>query len=1015
MNKIIACVLFFVCALSSIAQTKTITGIVLDKNGPLPGASIVSEKNVTGVTTGMDGEFTIQVAVDDIIIVSYLGYLSQEIDVKGKSNFKILLVEDVNQLDELVLIGYGSVRKKDVTGSITSIASDKMMQTVISSVDQGIQGKAAGVVVNFGSGQPGSKSTIRIRGISSITGTLEPLYVIDGVPVISPSNIGAVTGPDSNPLESLNPSDVESIEVLKDASATAIYGTRGANGVILVTTKRGKEGKATVTFDYSSSMQLLRNKIEMLNGQQLAELANEAADNAGVDRRGIYASPINLGVGTDWQDEIFRVAPMHNFQIAVRGGSEKTKYSISANYFTQDGIIISSKFDKANLRINLDQRISEKVKFGTSINLNRNVLEGVITDSESGMSSSVTSWALEFNPGLSVYDDNGNYTYSNNTSNPPVGNPVEDANRTEQLKTSTRILGNIFVEWNIMEGLTFRSSIAADAYFNKEQSFIPNNVYRGQEKGVAAIANSEGFTWLLENTLNFNRKFGEHSFNAVIGQSMQAFRNEFLFAATSDFDDNRLGYNAIQVGAEKTLLMNGVSKRQLLSYLGRINYGFQNKYLLTISARVDGSSVFGDGNKYGIFPSLAAAWRLDQENFMESLEAISEMKLRVGVGRVGNEGIPPYSSLGLLETTEAYFGENEIAKGSGHQTSENSGLKWETTDQINIGLDLAFLDNSISFTTDIYFKLTSDLLLRAPVPYTSGYKDAYVNIGNLENKGIEFSVNSVNIDKKFKWSTNFNLAFNRNKITKLSREEGIPAEPMLGVNDWTIVEENQPIGNFYGYVTDGIMQLGESANSIPHFVDYTPKEGDRIYKDLDGNGVINEEDTALLGNANPDFSFGFGNSFEYKNWSLNVFIQGVYGNEVANFNKFNLESFDGLKNNSTAALERWTPANPTNLYPRANADPRRSNTFADIHVEDGSYAKVRDITLSYSFASKILDKTALNSVKIFVSGKNLFTFTNYSGYDPEVNRFGQDPLRFGVDYGSYPTTKIFTIGANLTF
>ncbi len=1015
MKNVFIFILFCAITSVSIAQNKSITGVVSDKNGTLPGASIVSLKAKTGATSGMDGEFTLKVASNDILQVTYLGYLTQEIAVGNQSHFEITLIEDVNQLDELVVIGYGSIRKKDVTGSISSIDSEKMMETVVSSVDQGIQGKAAGVVVSFGSGQPGSKSSIRIRGISSITGTLEPLYVIDGVPVISPSNIGAVTGPDTNPLESLNPSDVESIEVLKDASATAIYGTRGANGVILITTKRGTMGKATVSLDYSGSLQFLRNKIDMLNAQQLAELGNEAADNAGVDRRSIYASPINLGVGTDWQDEIFRIAPMHNFQIAVRGGNENTKYSVSGNYFTQDGIIISSKFNKANFRINLDQRISDKVKFGTSINLNRNVIEGVITDSESGISSSITSWALEFNPGLPVYDENGKYTYSNNTSNPPVGNPVEDAHRTEQLKSSTRILGNIFLEWNIIEGLSFRSSIAADSYFNEEKSFVPNDVYRGQEKGQAAIANSNGFTWLFENTLNFNRKFGEHSLNAVIGHSMQAFENEFLFVATSDFDDNRLGYNAIQVGSEKTLLFNGVSKRQLLSFLGRVNYGFQNKYLLTVSARVDGSSVFGDGNKYGVFPSLAAAWRLDQENFMESVESVSEMKLRVGIGRVGNEGIPPYSSLGLLETTEAYFGENEIAKGSGHQTSANSGLKWETTDQLNIGLDFGFLDNSISFTTDIYFKLTSDLLLRAPVPYTSGYKDAYVNIGNLENKGIEFSINSVNIDKEFKWSTNFNIAFNRNKITKLAREEGIPAEPMLGVNDWTIVEEGQPIGNFYGYVTDGIMQLGENANSIPHFVDYTPKEGDRKYKDLDGNGVINEDDTTLLGNANPDFSFGFGNSFEYKNWSLSVFIQGVYGNEVANFNKFNLESFDGLRNNSTAALERWTPSNPTNLYPRANADPRRSNTFADIHVEDGSYAKVRDITLSYSIASKTLSKTALSNVKIFASGKNLFTFTNYSGYDPEVNRFGQDPLRFGVDYGSYPTTKIFTIGANLTF
>ncbi len=1002
---------------SLFAQKQNISGTVSDINGLLPGANIISLNGGNGTVTNLDGKFELIVELNDILKISFLGYQTQEIPINGQINLDITLIEDSNLLDELVLIGYGSVKKSDLTGSISSIKSEDLMSTVVSSIDQGIQGKAAGVVVTFGSGQPGSKSNIRIRGTSSIYGDLEPLYVIDGVPISSTiSNIGAVAGPAMNPLESINPNDVKSIEILKDASATAIYGTRGANGVILITTKKGKLGKPVINLDYSYSIQEVNNETSMLNAAQLAELGNEAADNAGVDRREIYASPINLGVGTNWQNEIFRMAPMNNLQLSIRGGSENTKYSISGSYLNQEGIIIGSDFEKGTFRVNIDQQVSENLKIGTNININRNVLNGVITNTESAIPSSITSWALEFNPGLPVFDDEGNYTYKNNTSNPPVGNPVEDALRTDQLSKSTRITGNLYLEWDIVENLKVKSFIAGDAYFNKEQSFIPNDVFRGQEKGQAAIANSEGINWLFENTLNYNKLFGEHKIDIVLGYSMEASKNEFLFAATSGFDDNRLGYNAIQVGAEKTLLFNGTSERQLQSFLGRLNYSFKNKYLLTISTRVDGSSVFGTGNKYGVFPSLAAAWKIYNEPFLSDSDVISNMKLRLGIGRVGNQGVRPYGSMGLLSVTEAYFGENEIAKGFGPGTLANSDLKWETTDQLDFGLDMGFLNNRITFTTDIYFKKTKDLLLEPLVPYTTGYRFGLANVGNMENKGIEFTISSRNIEAtNFKWSTDFNIAFNKNKITNIERDEGIPAPPMLGVNGWSILEVDKPIGNFYGYQSDGIIQSNEDPSQIPYFVDYVPSAGDRKYIDQNGDGILNVDDTVLLGNANPDFSYGLGNTFEYKNWSLFIFLSGVYGNEIANFNRFGLESFDGLRNNSTAALNRWSTTNPTNDYPKANADPRGSNTFSDIQVEDGSYLKVRDITLAYNFNSELLSKLHLANFKLYLSAKNSFVFTNYTGFDPEVNRFSENPLMSGVDFGSYPTARLVTLGINITF
>lgn len=1014
---VLSCVIVATCvsAIAAQAQTFTIQGTISDKNEPLTGVTVFQVGTSNGTSSDAEGKFKINVLIGATLKISYIGYVTQNIVINSGNELNIVMVMDENSLDELVVIGYGTVKKSDLTGSVSSIKSADFINTAVSSLDQGIQGKAAGVVVSMGSGQPGAASSVRIRGTSSINGNNEPLYVIDGVFIVPEANVGAVTGPSLNPLASINPSDIESIEILKDASATAIYGTRGANGVILVTTKRGKNGAPVIALNYTKSYQQLRRKMPMLNAAQLAVLGNEATDNAGAPRRSIYASPTNLGVGTDWQDEIFRVAPMDNIQISARGGTENSTYSISANYFKQEGIVKNSDFEKGNLRINLDQKLSSQVGIGTSLNINRSTLNGVVTDAESAIPSSVTSWALMFNPGLKVYDENGNYTIENNTSQPAVGNPVADINKTEQLSNSTRFLGNFFLTYDIIKGLQFKTSISTDAVFLTEKAFIPNDIKRGQaSNGQAAIANQQGLNWTLENTLSYSKAFGIHSLNAVVGQSMQAYKNEFAFTATSDFDDNRLGYNAIQVGKDKTLVLNGTTGWQLASFLGRVNYSLMDKYLFTASARIDGSSKFGVGNRYGIFPSFAVAWRMKEESFLKSVDLISDLKLKIGYGVVGNEGIPPYSSLGLLETTEAYFGENEIAKGSGPASRQNDVLKWETTSQFDAGLELGVFNDRITAVADIYYKKTTDLLLNAPVPYTSGFAYSFFNVGTLENRGVELALNTVNTTQAVKWNSSFNIAFNRNKVLDLNSEEGIPADPMLGINGWTSINAGVAIGTFYGYKTDGIIQLGENLSQIPHFIDYTPTYGDRKYVDRDGDGDLDENDKYVLGNAAPDFSFGFTNTVAYQNFSVSIFIQGVYGNEIVNFNKFSLESFDGNQNNSTAALHRWTPDNPTNKFPRANVSPR-VNTLSDHQVEDGSYIRVKDITLSYNF-SGLLSKANFKTKAFvfFVSVKNMFTLTNYSGYDPEVNRFIRNPRSFGADYGTYPTTKIFSTGLNIT-
>lgn len=1007
--------MFVLCTHLVVAQQVLVMGTVSDNKETLVGASVAELGTTNGTITDVDGKFTLKVTAGSKVRVSYTGYLPQEFTITADKTLDVVLEEDQELLNEVVVIGYGVVKKSDLTGSVATLKSEDYINTAVSSIDQGIQGKVTGVVVAMSSGQPGAPSSIRIRGTNSINGNNEPLYVIDGVFIVPETNVGAVTGPSLNPLASLNPADIESIEVLKDASATAIYGTRGANGVILVTTKRGKKGAPVFNINYAHSVQELRKKIPMLNASQLAILGNEATDNAGAPRRLIYASPVNLGVGTDWQDQIFQQAPMDNLQLSARGGTDGSTYAVSTNFFNQQGIIQNSQFTKGNIRINLDQRLSSVFNMGTSINVNRSSLRGVVTDSEGAIPSSVTSWALAFNPGLSVYNNAGQYVFENNTSQPAVGNPVADINKTEQINNSTRLLGNFFVTADFLKKFKFKTSIGTDAVFLTEKSFIPNDIKRGQaSNGQAAIATQQGLSWLWENTVSYNTTFGNHRIDAVVGHSMQAYRNEFVFSATSDFDDNRLGYNEIQVGKDKTLMLNGTSGWQLQSFLGRINYNLMEKYLFTLSARVDGSSKFGTGNRYGAFPSFAFAWRLKEESFLESVDAISDLKWRIGYGVVGNEGIPPYSSLGLLETTEAYFGENEIAKGSGQATRQNNALRWETTSQFDTGIDIGLFNGRVTVVADIYYKRTTDLLLNAPVPYTSGFDYSFFNVGSLENKGMELAVNTVNTVGDLKWNSAVNISFNRNKVLDLSSDQGIPADPMLGINGWTAINAGVAMGTFYGYKTDGIIQLNEDPNAVARFVDYVPTYGDRKYVDKDGDGDLDENDKFVLGNANPDFSFGITNTVSFKKLSLSVFIQGVYGNEIVNFNKFALESFDGNQNNSTAALNRWTPENPTNEYPRANVSPR-VNTISNHHVEDGSYLRVKDITLAYDLASHISKKIKLTSCKVFASAKNLVTLTNYTGYDPEVNRFINNPRSFGADFGSYPAAKIFSAGLNITF
>jgi TonB-linked SusC/RagA family outer membrane protein len=1023
-------IFFFLQVSLSIDAQKinTIKGHVSDQSGePISGATIMQKNSKNGTVTDIDGNFTLSTSLPATLTVSFLGFESQTVSVRTASgNLQIVLKEASNSLDDIVVVGYGVQKKSDLTSSISTVRSEDLMQTSVTSFDQGLQGRAAGVAVLNTTGQPGAATSIRIRGTSSINGNNEPLYVIDGVPVISDASsfsTGTLKNPALNPLTSINAADIESIEILKDASATSIYGARGANGVVLVTTKQGKAGKAKISIGVRYTLQKVSKKMDMLSSVELAQLGNEATDNAGQDRKTIFAGLNNIAkINTDWQDEIFRVAPMQNYDVSVSGGNGKTSYFVSGNLMLQDGIIICSDFGKGNVRTNLTQELNKWLNMGISLNLSYSRSHGVVTNSEGGFASSITSWALEMNPALPVKQADGEYTYENNlTTTNNVGNPVQDAHEAKNRNTSFRTLGNLYLQWKPISNLTFKTSIGVDYFYIKDQAFAPSYIKRAESnEGYASVANLDAYNWVWENTATYDAQFGKHHLNLLGGITAQKYNSENSDVATAQFEDGFLKYYSIQSGAQKQVATSGITEWQMLSYLARANYNYDNKYLLTLTGRVDGSSKFGKHNKYGFFPSVAGAWRISEEPFMKNYPSISNLKLRLSYGVVGNEGIPAYSSQGLMYSTEAYIGNNTKIKGLVPYTLSNNDLKWEKTRQVDVGLDLGLFNNRLTLTADYYHKKTSDLLLAMPVSYNTGYDLVVKNVGELENTGFDFSIGAVPFTGKFNWNMDLTFGYNKNKVTDLAGStENLTGNSILGITYWTKITEGKPMGTIYGYKTNGIAQLDEDLTQIPFFQGKTITYGDRKYVDKDKNGVIDENDLYELGNANPDFTFGFNNTFNLKlpNSSmigLTIYLQGAVGNEIANFNKFTLESFDGYHNNTKEALKRWTPDNATNAYPKATTKSQ-GNVFSDHYVEDGSYLRVKDITLNYLLPKTFTRKFLCDGLTVFMSLKNMWTVTGYSGYDPEVSRFANNNLSMGADYGSYPMAKSYEIGFRMNF
>ncbi len=992
------------------AQQRVITGTVTDETGqPLEGVTVTAKASAVQVTTNAAGQFRIQLANNDqVLVFSMMGYESREQAIGNSDQLSVRLDVSVSDLSEVVVVGYGTQKRQDVTGSISSIAESDIRNVVITSADQALQGRAAGVQMTQTSSAPGGNVSVRIRGGNSLSAGNEPLYVIDGFPIYNDNGqytAGALNnGQPANVLASLNPSDIESMEILKDASATAIYGARGANGVVIITTKRGKAGQSNINFESYYGTQRVGREIPLLNATEFARLAN--MQEAMLGNPEPYPNPESYGVGTNWQREGFQVAPIQNYQLGFNGGDAKTQYAISGNYFGQEGIVRGSNLQRGSVRINLDRSITDKLKLGASVNGSRTLNNQITSDTDpagAGSIGAITS-LITTTPVEPVYDDAGSYNRFFAENGNFIVNPIARLLETVNLAKTSRILGNVNADYKILDGLVARVSLGIDQINVKEDYFLPAAI---QDEGVDAVARLgfiQSFSWLNENTLTYQRTFDErHAFTGLVGFTRQAFTRESARTGSQRFVNDILEHNSLNSGALTIPPQSSRREWALESYIGRVNYGYDDRFLVTLTGRIDGSSRFGADNKYSFFPSGSVAWRLSEERFIQSLTFVDELKVRLSYGRTGNQEIPQYRSLAALSNSNAPIG-GAIVSGLTPSRVANPNLRWESTEQYDVGLDVGLFSNRIKLTADYYNKRTIDLLLDVAIPNSSGFETALQNIGSIENRGLELALNTVNVDRAFKWESAFNITFNRNKVLDLGGEYERPAgqaSPGRQLPFSGILRVGEPVGTFYGYLTDGLFrtQAEIDASSQPNV-----QLGDRRYKDINGDGVLDADDRTILGYAQPDFFYGFTNTFSYKDFDLSVFFQGVQGSSILNLN-LNAE----LNNNVPEAVNRWTPTNTDTDIPRSALGSRITNK----QVEDGSFLRLRNVNLGYNLSPRLAAAARLRSIRVYVSAQNWLTFTNYSGFDPEVSAFGHDNLSIGVDRGSYPVAKTFIFGLNI--
>lgn len=1018
----------------------------MENEETLPGVSIMVKGTAKGTVTDLEGNYQLRANPGDTLLFSYVGYLSEEKIVSpGQSILNVSLVLDIVGLDEVVVIGYGTQKKSDLTGAVSSISSEDLENKAVNRLEQALAGRAAGVQITQSTGQPGDNVTVRIRGIGTVNNA-DPLYVVDGLPL--------------RDISYLNPNDIASIEVLKDASAAAIYGARGANGVILVTTKEGKVGEVNVSFNAYVGQQDMWKKPEVLDRDGFAMLNNEARTNSGLSTWPEFA-PENISNldNTDWIDAITNKALMQNYHLSINGGSDKSRYAISAGYLNQDGIIKTTGYEKYSARVNVDSKIGERIQIGTNIGLSTSTMT---TGQDEGSLSSPGPLlsALRADPSRPVRRDDGEFMLLVRTG---FRNPMASLTYFNHDSYKDRIVGNAFVNIELLDGLVFKSSLGMD-YTNGEYKDFSHKYDMGIEgypwDRPGSLLEQElynKFRWAWEQTLTYQKTFGSHDLTALVGYSAEEGINEFVYINAENTPSNDVNdrYLSLTDGSSEQL-QGRPTEEALVSILGRFIYSYNNKYLATASIRRDQSSKFVDDNQVGYFPSFSFGWKISEESFMSGIEFLDLFKLRGGWGQLGNQEIEAYPYTTFMERfaeggevggssshgLDYPFG-GERAIGTINVQGENRAVRWELTEQINLGFDANMFNNRLSVTADYFVRNTNDMLVRIPVPGNVGVSIPSQNAGSVENKGFEFTTSFKNSMGNFRYEVGGNISFVRNKVTSLGRG----GEPLIGANGITRTDVGDPIASFYGSKVIGVFQNQDEIDYYDNLdgdpsTAYQPnaEPGDFIFADIAGvneegvrvetpDGRVDDNDRTNIGNPHPDFMYGFNANLGYKNFDLTMYLQGFYGNDVYYRQLRNLV-FSAESNFSPEALDRWTGEGTSNTVPRIVFIDRNNNARAsDYYVKDGSFLRIRNIQLGYTLPSNFTERINISRLRVYISAQNLFTFTKYPGFDPEIGQQGKNrqqlqpgqnaeyktSLDYGIDRGTYPQSRVFMVGVNVNF
>ncbi|WP_282055912.1 SusC/RagA family TonB-linked outer membrane protein [Maribacter luteus] len=988
-------VLFLVSTLG-FAQERTVTGTVVSSDDGLgiPGVNVVVKGTSTGTATDFDGNYSISLSEENTtLIFSYIGFVTKEVDVAGKSSVNVTLQVDVSTLEEVVVVGYGTTKKSDITGSVSSVKSEELAAFPVLNAQQALQGRAAGVAVQSNNGgEPGAPIAVSIRGNTSIGASSAALIVVDGF-------VGATLP---------QPSDIESIEVLKDASATAIYGSRGANGVILVTTKKGKSGRMMIEINSSYSTQNITQQIDLLNASQFAAY-----------RKVINPSYVQGPADMDWQDLIYRTGSVSNHQLSFSGGNENMNYYVSGNYFNQKGVIINSGFERFSFISNVNVQASKRLKLGFNAYANRGNKDGIQSQAGSGGSGEgdVISTAYRFAPDTPIQDENG--VNSTNPVGDQFDNPVAIATETVDETKNDEYRANFYADYEILEGLSFKTTFGFSTENSTRGRFQPSTLI-GQastQGGIGSIASLKGTDILSENYLTYTTAIGKSNLTALVGYSYQKSQQERYSAKAQNFISNSLSYYNLGAGSDIQTPSSSITEQEIVSQFGRLNYEYDNRYLLTFTGRRDGASNFAKNNKYSFFPSGAIGWKVSNEKFLKDNKTLSNLKLRASYGITGNPSISPYQSLASFDAIYASVGDQTVSAVVPEQLA-NPDLKWESSYQTNYGLDIGFLNNRINATLDIYNIDTKDLILGdSSAPEYIGFANltSLKNIGEINNKGIEITLATKNVlTEDFTWTTDLNWSKNRTEVVKLIDGQDIflDSSPGSFLQDEThILREGESVGVFYGYEYRGVNQGTPDAGTAGYA---ETGAGDELFTDLDGDGVITTDDRMIIGDPNPDWTAGLNNNFSYKGFDMNIFFQAAIGGDIFSYTFLELAS--GESNATREVLNAWTPTNPSTTVPSAAVREKRiSSRF----VYDGSYVRLKNLSLGYNLPTEIVEKMGMQGVRLSISGQNLLTFTDFPGTDPEAGYKSSgnqnSNVNKGFDYGSYPNIKSYTLSLNLKF